>query len=90
MLMGGDHPSPYNRCLPHSPARLPCRHHCAFCLDSNQSAPQYLCAVLQGCTAVHKLKDNLKIFTELAGPVFPPRDLRSNYLVQVPALPACC
>ncbi|KAI3437754.1 hypothetical protein D9Q98_000202 [Chlorella vulgaris] len=36
----------------------------------------------QGCTAVHKLKDNLKIFTELAGPVFPPRDLRSNYLVQ--------
>lgn len=39
--------------------------------------------LLQGCTAVHKLKDNLKIFHELAGPVFPPRDLRSAYLVQV-------
>lgn len=37
----------------------------------------------QGCTAVHKLKDNLKIFHELAGPVFPPRNLRSAYLVQV-------
>ncbi|PRW20862.1 Fructose-1-phosphate phosphatase [Chlorella sorokiniana] len=36
----------------------------------------------QGCTAVHKLRDNLKIFHELAGPVFPPRDLRSAYLVQ--------
>lgn len=32
---------------------------------------------------MHKLKDNLKIFHELAGPVFPPRDLRSAYLVQV-------
>jgi hypothetical protein len=31
---------------------------------------------------VHKLRDNLKIFHELAGPVFPPRDLRSAYLVQ--------
>ena len=38
----------------------------------------------QGCTAVHKLKDNLKIFTELVS-VFPPRELRDNYLVQVPA-----
>lgn len=37
----------------------------------------------QGCTAVHKLKDNLRIFHELAGPVFPPRNLRSSYLVQV-------
>ncbi|EFN55851.1 hypothetical protein CHLNCDRAFT_52093 [Chlorella variabilis] len=36
----------------------------------------------QGCTAVHKLKDNLNIFHELAGPVFPPRELRANYLVQ--------
>ncbi|KAI7835562.1 hypothetical protein COHA_010541 [Chlorella ohadii] len=36
----------------------------------------------QGCTAVHKLKDNLNIFHELAGPVFPPRELRSSYLVQ--------
>lgn len=36
----------------------------------------------EGCTAVHKLKDNLRIFHELAGPVFPPRNLRSSYLVQ--------
>ena len=36
----------------------------------------------QGCTAVHKLRDNLNIFHELAGPVFPPRELRSAYLVQ--------
>jgi hypothetical protein len=32
---------------------------------------------------VHKLRDNLRIFHELAGPVFPPRELRANYLVQV-------
>jgi hypothetical protein len=32
---------------------------------------------------VHKLKDNLNIFTELVS-VFPPRELRDNYLVQVP------
>ncbi len=32
---------------------------------------------------MHKLKDNLNIFHELAGPVFPPRELRSSYLVQV-------
>ncbi|PSC69566.1 Fructose-1-phosphate phosphatase [Micractinium conductrix] len=36
----------------------------------------------QGCTAVHKLKDNLRIFHELAGPVFPPPELRSTFLVQ--------
>ncbi|KAL4451880.1 hypothetical protein ABPG75_007542 [Micractinium tetrahymenae] len=36
----------------------------------------------EGCTAVHKLRDNLRIFHELAGPVFPPRNLRSSYLVQ--------
>lgn len=57
-------------------------------------------ALLQGCTAVHKLKDNLRIFHELAGPVFPPRNLRSSYLIQVgahrpgppaaPKLAACC
>lgn len=35
----------------------------------------------EGCTAVHKLKDNLNIFTELVS-VFPPRELRDNYLVQ--------
>ena len=34
---------------------------------------------------MHKLRDNLNIFHELAGPVFPPRDLRAHYLVQVPA-----
>lgn len=28
---------------------------------------------------MHKLKDNLKIFHELGGPVFPPRDLRGSF-----------
>ncbi len=28
---------------------------------------------------VHKLKDNLKIFHELGGPVFPPKDLRGSF-----------
>ena len=32
---------------------------------------------------MHKLRDNLRIFHELAGPVFPPPELRSTYLVQV-------
>jgi len=32
-----------------------------------------------GCEAVHKLKDNLKIFHELKGPVFPPRDMRASF-----------
>lgn len=32
---------------------------------------------------MHKLKDNLRIFHELAGPVFPPPELRSTFLVQV-------
>lgn len=42
---------------------------------------RFVCLTLS--CAVHKLKDNLRIFTELAGPVFPPRNLRSSYLVQV-------
>lgn len=35
-----------------------------------------------GCTVVHKLIDNLNIFSELAGPVFPPVELRDTFLVQ--------
>jgi hypothetical protein len=35
-----------------------------------------------GCELVHKLKDNLKIFSELGGPVFPPRHLREDFLVR--------
>jgi hypothetical protein len=35
-----------------------------------------------GCTAVHKLRDNLRIFHELGGPVFPPRHMRESFLVQ--------
>ncbi len=35
-----------------------------------------------GCESVHKLKDNLQIFTELGGPVFPPRHLREDFLVR--------
>lgn len=58
-----------------SPA-APCTH--APC--HTPYAPPH--APSQGCTAVHKLKDNLNIFHELAGPVFPPRELRANYLVQ--------
>ena len=33
----------------------------------------------EGCSAVHKLKDNLKIFHELRGPVFPPREMRDSF-----------
>jgi hypothetical protein len=33
----------------------------------------------ESCEAVHKLKDNLKIFHELKGPVFPPRDMRASF-----------
>jgi hypothetical protein len=51
--------------------------------DSGIAAPRFCCNRPQGCTAVHKLRDNLRIFHELAGPVFPPRELRANYLVQV-------
>jgi hypothetical protein len=35
----------------------------------------------EGCSAVHKLVDNLRIFHELQD-VFPPRQLRSSFLVQ--------
>ena len=33
-------------------------------------------AKCQGCGVVHKLKDHLRIFHEMAGPIFPPRDIR--------------
>ena len=36
----------------------------------------------QGCTAVHKMRDNLEIFQELEGPVFPPPHLRNSFLMQ--------
>ena len=36
-------------------------------------------AKCEGCFAVHKLKDNLKIFHELKGPVFPPRHMRGSF-----------
>lgn len=35
-----------------------------------------------GCSVVHKLKDNLKIFSEMAGPIFPPRNMRDAFLVE--------
>ncbi len=36
----------------------------------------------QGCSAVHKMRDNLEIFQELEGPVFPPPHLRNSFLMQ--------
>ncbi len=36
----------------------------------------------EGCSAVHKMRDNLKIFHELKGPVFPPPHLRNSFLLQ--------
>eukprot|EP00890_Picochlorum_soloecismus_P005849 jgi/Picsp_1/6265/NSC_03617-R1_protein len=35
----------------------------------------------EGCRVVHKLKDNLEIFHEI-GDVFPPRNLRNDFLVR--------
>lgn len=62
------------------------RFTCNLCGETNEKEvnPQAwtkgsVFARCEGCEAVHKLKDNLKIFHELKGPVFPPRDMRGSF-----------
>lgn len=62
---------------------------CKLCLERNVNRPVNPDAwktgsvfIKCGCGAVHKMKDNLKIFHELQGDVFPPVDQRENFLVR--------
>jgi hypothetical protein len=62
---------------------------CKLCLERNVNRPVNPEAWKTGsvfirchCGAVHKMKDNLKIFHELHGEVFPPVHHRESFLVQ--------
>jgi len=62
---------------------------CKLCLERNVNRPVNPEAWKTGsvfirchCGAVHKMKDNLKIFHELHGDVFPPVHQRESFLVQ--------
>ncbi|KAG7667564.1 hypothetical protein Ndes2526B_g03566 [Nannochloris sp. 'desiccata'] len=62
------------------------RFTCNLCGETNEKEVNPMAwtkgsvfARCNGCEAVHKLKDNLKIFHELKGPVFPPRDMRASF-----------
>lgn len=62
---------------------------CKLCLERNLNRPVNPEAWKTGsvfikchCGAVHKMKDNLKIFHELYGDVFPPVHQRESFLIQ--------
>ena len=62
---------------------------CNLCLERNLNRPVNPEAWKTGsvfvkchCGAVHKMKDNLKIFHELHGDVFPPVHQRESFLIQ--------
>ena len=79
----------------HSPLHHPRRtmrigFTCNICGHRNHNRPVNPLAWQRGsvfmrcedCQVVHKLKDNLKIFHELSGEVFPPRHLRNAAMIE--------